>query len=78
MLASDVRWLVQVANFVQQLDRDLTDKKKTAEIDMAPLLSESYSSQITHELGKKLRKAPATAIAQPIGLFQTGLLGWET
>jgi hypothetical protein len=72
---------MQVVPFVQQLDRDLTDKRRTAEVDMAPLLSEGYSSQITSELEKKLRKAPATSFLSPNeaprGLFDHGLPGWS-
>jgi CBF/Mak21 family len=66
---------VQVSKFVEQLDRDLTDRKKTAEVDMAPLLPEGYSSQLRTELARKLRAAPATAYVQPQGLFDGGMPG---
>ena len=72
----------QVANFVQQLDRDLTDKKKTTEVDMALLLPQGYSSRITQELDKKVRKAPAVRFfapsQAPTALFDGGLPGWQT
>ena len=62
---------------MEQLDRDLTDRKKTAEIDMAPLLRESYTSQLQQELGRKVRKAPPTTFVVPRGLFDGGLPGWN-
>ena len=60
------------------LDRDLTDRKKVAEVDMAPLLSEGYTSQLQADLGKKLRKPPATEFQQVNGLFDQALPGWAS
>lgn len=66
----------QVAHFVKQLDRDLTDRKKVAEIDMAPLLAGGYSTQLQAELSKKLRKPPSCAYEGMGSLFDAGLPGW--
>lgn len=72
-------WL-QVASFVQQLDRDLTDRKATAEIDMAPLLAEGYGTRLAEELDKKLRKAPPVAFYSaadaPRGILDKPPPGW--
>lgn len=51
-------YTLQVAAFAMALDKDLTDRKKTSEIDPAPLLTGSYSSIISAELGRRLKQVP--------------------
>lgn len=59
------------------LDKDLTDRIRTSELDMQPLLPTSYSSLMAQELGKKLRKSVPVAFYKtlPSGLWDEGLLG---
>lgn len=40
------------------LDKDLTDRKKTAEVDLAPLLTGSYASLVSAELARRLKQVP--------------------
>jgi hypothetical protein len=62
------------------LDRDVTNRKATAELDMAPLLKESYSSRLQLEFSKKLRKRPAVlqspAADGPKALCSNQNQGW--
>ena len=54
----------QVAAFVTVLDKDLTDRKKTAEVDIGPLLTSSYSELSAAELGRRLKHVPVAFYAQ--------------
>ncbi|KAK9824409.1 hypothetical protein WJX72_010079 [[Myrmecia] bisecta] len=72
----------QVAAFVAILDKDLRDRKKTAEVDIAPLLSESYGSLITQEAERRLKSVPTAFYHKPpTKLFDansaTDFEGWE-
>jgi len=63
-----------VAAFVTILDKDLADRKKTAEVDIAPLLTSSYSEMSTGELAKRLKQVPVAFYAQkPQQLFDADL-----
>lgn len=59
------------------LDKDLSDRVRTSEVDVAPLLTASYASLLQQELGRKLRKGVPFAFysSQPAGLFDGGVLG---
>lgn len=59
------------------LDKDLSDRVRTSELDIQPLLPASYASLMAQELGGKLRKGVAVAFykTQPHGLWDTGLVG---
>ncbi len=60
----------QVAAFVVVLDKDLADRKKTAEVDLGPLLTLSYSGLSAAELGRRLKHVPVAFYAQkPPELF---------
>ena len=48
----------QVAAFAAVLDKDLADRKKTAEVDLVPLLAGSYTSLATTELSRRLKNVP--------------------
>ncbi len=50
--------LLQVAAFAAVLDKDLTDRRKTAEVDLGPLLTGSYSSLVNTELARRLKQVP--------------------
>lgn len=50
--------LPQVAAFAAVLDKDLTDRKKTAEVDLAPFLTGSYASLVSAELARRLKQVP--------------------
>ena len=59
-----------MAAFVAVLDKDLADRKKTAEVDIGPLLTSSYSALSAAELGKRLKRVPVAFYAQkPSQLF---------
>lgn len=64
---------MQVAAFATVLDKDLTDRKKTSEIDPAPLLTGSYSSIISIELGRRLKHVPVAFYPRKL----TGLMDPE-
>ena len=55
----------QVATYTAILDRDLSDKKKTAEEDISTVVSASYSSLATAELQRRLKAVPVAFYAQP-------------
>ena len=57
-------WL-QVATYVSILDRDLGDRKKTAEVDVTALLKSSYSSLIALETEKRLKSVPVAFYPTP-------------
>jgi hypothetical protein len=61
------------------LDKDLSDRVRTAEVDVAPLLGASYASLLAQELGRKLRRGVPVAFyaEQPAGLFDAGSIGVE-
>ena len=80
---SEQESLLQVAAFVTILDKDLADKRKTAEVDVAPLLTSSYSKLVSSELAKRLKRVPVAFYAQrPKQLFDAELCkadfaGWS-
>jgi U3 small nucleolar RNA-associated protein 19 len=68
------------------LDKDLSDRVRTSEVDVGPLLTASYASLLQQELGRKLRKGVPVAFyaVPPAGLFDAGqltgddgLAGWD-
>jgi hypothetical protein len=50
---------------VSVLDKDLGDRPHTSEVDLDPLLSASYSSLISSEVGRRLKAAPVAFYARP-------------
>jgi U3 small nucleolar RNA-associated protein 19 len=50
--------------FAAVLDKDLSDRKKTAEVDMAPLRGGSYASMLTGELSRRLKRVPTAFYAE--------------
>ncbi len=46
----------QVAAFCTVLDKDLSDRTKTSEVDISPLLIQSYSTLINQELERRLKQ----------------------
>ena len=75
--------MMQVAALAKQiLEKDLSDRRKTSEVDMGPLVGGSYSSLITVELGRRIKQIP-TAFYQtpPTRLFdancQADFVGWS-
>lgn len=66
------------------LDKDLSDRVRTAEVDIKPLLAGSYASLMHQELGHKLRRGVAVAFysSQPSSLFDAAevaedMPGWD-
>ena len=73
---------MQVAAFATVLDKDLSDRKKTSEVELAPLLPESYASMVAAELKRRLKQAPVAFWARPpVALFSqdaaSDFPGWE-
>jgi hypothetical protein len=70
---------LQVAAMSSVLDKDLSDRVRSSELDLAPLLPASYASLMAQELGRKLRKGVAVAFyaSAPRGLWDESLLGEE-
>ena len=50
----------QVAKFTRVLDRDLSDRVKTAELPMGDVCAASYASLMAEELGARVKAAPLT------------------
>ena len=62
----------QVANYVSILDKDLGDRKKTAEVDVGALLRSSYSECFAVETEKRLKSVPVAFFpTPPTQLFPT-------
>jgi U3 small nucleolar RNA-associated protein 19 len=67
-----------VAAFVAVLDKDLTDRRKTAEVDIMPLLTGSYTSLVSAELARRLKRVPFAFYAEkPAGLFDKEACGGD-
>lgn len=65
----------QVSKFVQVLDKDLTDRVKTAEIPMGDICMSSYASLMSEELQARVKTAPlAVHRGGYDGLFATPLM----
>ena len=47
------------------LDRDLTDRRKTAEVDAGELAGGSYASMLRTEAGRRLKAVPTAFYADP-------------
>jgi hypothetical protein len=62
---------VQVSAFVTVLDKDLSDRVRTSEIDIEPLLTSSYSSLFAQEAERRLKSVALAFYAQP----PSGVLG---
>lgn len=63
------------------LDKDFAgERKKIAEMDLAPLLSVSYVSMVDTELKRRTRTQVAVEVhTQPLdGLFAGEIPGWQT
>lgn len=66
----------EVASFTAILDKDLSDKKRTAEVDMQPLLGRSYGSRFATEASRRLKAVPtAHYTTPPRALFPAAALG---
>ena len=63
------------------LDKDLSDKRKTAEVDVTELLDGSYAAMFRKEAGRRMKAVPTAFYRQPPNkLFNTGLedfAGWS-
>lgn len=44
-------------------DRNLSDRKRVAEIDISTFLSDGYAAHVSNELDKQLRRAPEVVAA---------------
>ena len=72
---------LQVASFCGTLEKDLSDRRKTAEIDIAEILTASYASMFNTEAERRIKGVP-TAFYQraPTKLFDANCLadfpGW--
>ncbi len=55
---------MQVAAMVGVLDKDLSDRRRTAELDLAPLLGGSYASMAGAELARKVKRVPTAFYAE--------------
>ena len=60
----------QVAAYVSILDKDLRDRKKTAEVDVGEAMGAGYASMFAAEAGRRLKQVPAAFYrAPPEALF---------
>jgi U3 small nucleolar RNA-associated protein 19 len=61
-----------VSSYTAVLDRDLSDRRKTAELNLAEVIAGSYSSMFDHEVGRRLKQIPVAGYAiPPSSLFGT-------
>jgi len=73
---------MQIAALATELDKDLTDRKRTAEVDLAPLLTGSYTSLVSAELARRLKQVPVAFYPRKLtGIMDTeackaDFLGW--
>lgn len=56
---------VQVAKYVSILEKDLGDRKRTAEVDIGALLRSSYSEYFAVETQKRLKSVPVAFFPMP-------------
>ena len=62
----------QVATHVSILEKDLGDRKRTAEVDVGALLRSSYSEYFAMETQKRLKSVPVAFFpTAPTQLFPT-------
>ena len=54
-----------MAAYVSILDKDLGDRKRTAEVNIQALLRSSYSELFTLETEKRLKSVPVAFYANP-------------
>lgn len=57
--------VLQVASYVSILDKDLGDRKRTAEVDVGALLRSSYSEHIVLETERRLKSVPVAYYSSP-------------
>lgn len=50
--------MLQVADAAGMFGRNLSDRKRVAEVDTSTFLSEGYASLLSSELDKQLRRPP--------------------
>lgn len=56
----------------QTLEKDLSDKKKTAELDISELIGGSYSNLVSNELSRRIKQVPVAFYqTAPKGLFDS-------
>ena len=62
---------LQVSAIANQiLEKDLSDKKKTAELDIGELIGGSYSGLVSNELSRRIKQIPVAFYqTPPTGLF---------
>lgn len=53
-----------VSSYCSILDKDLSDRRRTAEIDVGDVLTASYASLFTREVERRLKEVPAAFYAQ--------------
>lgn len=68
--------------FCAILDKDVSDRTKTTEVDLSPLLAASYASLFTTEVERRLKQVPIAFYQQaPAKLFDINchddFVGWE-
>ena len=56
MSSSPVAAGLQVSAFCSVLDKDLTQRSKTSEVNLSPLLIQSYTTLINQELERRLKQ----------------------
>lgn len=69
----NIRWAfnksflcLQVAVIARQiLDKDLSDRKKTAELDIAPMLAGSYHNLVLSELNRRIKHVSSAFYRTP-------------
>lgn len=55
-----------MASYISVLDKDLGDRKRTAEVDVQALLRSSYSEFVVLEAEKRLKSVPVAFYANPL------------
>lgn len=58
-------YCAQVAALCSILDKELSDRTKTTEVDVDPLLTSSYSSLFKHEVERRVKQVPLAFYKHP-------------
>ena len=66
-----------VSGYCSIFDKDLSDRKRTAEVDIGDVLTASYASLFKREVERRLKQVPAAFYAEPPTKVIADFPGWS-